>query len=206
MSQRARLGIVLGLNVALIAVLVAVGVGAHSVGVMAAAGDTAADSVALVLGLIAVTVRDRTTHPRRSLAIPTVALINAGALLIVAVLIAVEAVRRLIDGVPEVRGLPVLIVSVVTMLVLLAGAWVLGASAADEDIHMRSVLLDTLADAAAAGAVAIAGAVIALTGRFFWLDPALALVIAVVVAIPAATLSHKAVAAIRGEDVDFSDD
>src|SRR5690349_608228 len=128
------------------------------------------------------------------------------ALLVVAVLIVVEAIRRLTLGVPEVHGLPVLIVSVVTMAVLLVGAWVLGASAADEDLHMRSVLLDTLADAAAAGAVAVAGAVIALTGRFFWLDPVLALGIAVVVTVPASALCRKAVAAIRGEEVDFSDD
>lgn len=206
MSQQARLSIVLGLNVALIAGLVLVGVSAHSMGVVAAAGDTAADSVALVLGLIAVAMRDRTTHPRRSLAIPIVALINAGALLIVAALIAVEAVRRLLRGVSEVHGVPVLVVSVVTMVVLLAGAGVLGVSAANEDIHMRSVLLDTLADAAAAGAVAIAGAVIAFTGRFFWLDPALALFIAVIVAVPSATLCHKAIAALGGGDVDFDDD
>ena len=206
MSQQARLSIVLGLNVALIAGLVGAGLRAHSVGVIAAAGDTAADSAALVMGLIAVTVRDRTTHPKRSLAIPIVALINAGALLIVSVVIAVESVRRLVGGVPEVHGLPVLVVSVVTMFVLLLGAWVLGASAADEDIHMRSVLLDTLADAVAAGAVATAGAVIAFTGRFFWLDPALALVIAVIVAVPAAALCRKAIAALGGEDVDFDDD
>ena len=206
MSQQARLSIVLGLNVALIAVLVGVGVGAHSVGVIAAAGDTAADSLALILGLVAVSVRDRTTHPRRWLAIPILALVNAGALLIVSVVIAAEAVRRLMRGVPEVHGLPVLVVSVVTMVVLLAGAWVLGASAAEEDIHMRSVLLDTLADAVAAGALAIAGAVIAFTGRFFWLDPALALVIAVIVAVPAAALCRKAIAALGGEDVDFDDD
>ncbi|OBJ39260.1 hypothetical protein A5621_01580 [Mycobacterium colombiense] len=174
MSQRRRLGIVLGLNISLITALVVVGLAAHSVGVIAAAGDTAADSVALVLGLIAVTVRDRTAYAWRSVAIPVVALINGGALLVVAALIAAESIRRLARGVPEVRGLPVLIVSAVTMAVLLAGAWVLGASAANEDLYMRSVLLDTLADAAAAGAVAIAGAVIALTGRFFWLDSVLA--------------------------------
>ena len=108
-------------------------------------------------------------------------------------------------GAPEVHGLPVLIVSGVTMSVLLVGAWVLGASAANEDLHMRSVLLDTLADAAAAGAVAIAGAVIAFTGRFFWLDPALALVIAVVVTVPVIGLCRKAVAAMRGAEADFGD-
>ena len=150
MSQQRRLGIVLGLNLSLIAALVLVGLAAHSVGVLAAAGDTAADSVALVLGLIAIAVRDRSTYPRRSLAIPAAALINGSVLLVVTALIVVEAMRRLCRGAPEVHGLPVLIVSAVTMSVSLAGAWV----------------LDTLADAAAAGAVAIAGAVIALTGRF----------------------------------------
>jgi cation diffusion facilitator family transporter len=205
-TQQKRLAIVLGLNLSLIAALVIAGLTAHSVGLIAAAGDTAADSAALVLGLIAVSIRDRSSHPRRSLAIPVVALINGGALVVVAVLIVVEAVRRLVRGVPEVHGLPVLIVSAVTMAVLLVGALVLGASAANEDLHMRSVLLDTLADAAAAGAVAIAGAVIALTGRFFWLDPALALAIAVVVAVPASRLCLKAVAGIRGEEVDFNDD
>jgi len=63
------------------------------------------------------------------------------------------------------------------------------------------VLLDTLADAASAAAVAVAGAVIALTGRFFWLDPVLALAIAVVIAGPAGTLSLKAIGAIRGRAV-----
>lgn len=78
MSQRSRLGIVLGLNVSLVAALVIVGLAAHSVGVIAAAGDTVADPVALVLGLTAVTVRDRTDYSWRSVAIPVVALINGG--------------------------------------------------------------------------------------------------------------------------------
>jgi|GEM_PF-4096041 cobalt-zinc-cadmium efflux system protein len=38
---------------------------------------------------------------------------------------------------------------------------------------MRSVLLDTLADGGAAAAVAVAGAIVAATQRFYWLDPAL---------------------------------
>lgn len=205
-SQQRRLALVLGLNVSLIAALVCVGLIAHSVGVVAAAGDTAADSVALILGLIAVAVRHRSSCPRRSLAIPVVTLLNGCVLLVVAVLIVAEAVRRLMHGVSELHGLPVLIVSAVTMAVLLAGAWVLGTSAANEDLHMRSVWLDTLADAAAAGAVAIAGAVITVTGRFYWLDPVLALAIAIVIAIPASKLCLGAVAAIRAEATDFDDD
>ena len=65
LSQIRRLAIVLALNLALIGGLVAVGITARSVGVLAAAGDTLADSVALVLGLVAVVLRDHDpAHPR----------------------------------------------------------------------------------------------------------------------------------------------
>jgi hypothetical protein len=50
----------------------------------------------------------------------------------------------------------------------------------------EAVLLDPLAGAAEAGAVAVSGAAIALTGRLFWLDPTLAVAIAVVIAVPRA--------------------
>jgi divalent metal cation (Fe/Co/Zn/Cd) transporter len=56
---------------------------------------------------------------------------------------------------------------------------------------MRSVLLDTLSDAAAA--VAVAGGVIALAHRFYWLDAALAAVIGVVIGVAAARLLNDAV-------------
>lgn len=73
-SQRHRLTVVLGLNLAIIAGLVTVGVVAHSVGVRAAAGDALADSAALALGLIAVTLRDRNpNHPRANRPIALVA-------------------------------------------------------------------------------------------------------------------------------------
>lgn len=206
-SQRARLSIVLILNVCLIGALVAVGVRAHSVGVLAAAGDTVADSVALMLGLLAVFLRDRNPdRPDAHRPIGVVALINSASLLVMTVLIAVESIRRLIEHTAEPRGLPMLIVSVVTMLVLLLGAWVLGASATTEDLHMRSVMIDTLADAGAAAGVAIAGAVIAATGRFQWLDPAIALLVCVLVTIASTHLVIKAVASLRGADVDFDGD
>lgn len=117
-----------------------------------------------------------------------------------------EAVSRLLAGSPEVKGIPVIIVSLVTMVVMLAGAFVLGLSSAEEDLHMRSVLLDALADAAVAAAIVVAGAIIVATGGFYWLDPVLALVVSVVIAVAAARLMINAVAALRGADVDFDDD
>lgn len=50
-SQQRRLGIVLSLNLIMITGLVVVGFASHSLGVLAAGGDFAADSVAVLLGI-----------------------------------------------------------------------------------------------------------------------------------------------------------
>jgi cobalt-zinc-cadmium efflux system protein len=86
---------------------------------------------------------------------------------------------------------------------MLARAVDLGRSAADEDLHMRSVLLDALADAAAAAGVAVAGAIILATGGLYWLDPVIGLLIAALILIAAVRLMAKAIAALRGKKVDF---
>lgn len=207
MSQRRRVLIVLGLNVSLIIGLVIAGLSAHSVSVLAAAGDAVADSFALLLGLIAIALRDRDPdHPHAQRPIAVAALVNATLLLAVTATVTVEAISRLREGSPPVDGLPMVIVSVVTMLVMLAGALVLGRSAAGEDLHMRSVLIDALADAAAAAAIAVAGVIILVTNGLYWLDPVLALCVSILIAIAASQLIVKAIAALRGKDVDFNDD
>lgn len=206
-SQRRRILIVLCLNAALIVGLVIAGILANSVSVLAAAGDTIADCLGLVLGLIAIALRDRDPdHPRANRPIAIAALVNATLLLAVTATVVVEAVGRLREGSPPVEGVPMVIVAVITMIVMLAGAFVLGRSAADEDVHMRSVLLDALADAASAAAIAVAGVIILITGGFFWLDPVLALGVSALIAIAGVQLIVKALAAFRGEEVDFDDD
>jgi cobalt-zinc-cadmium efflux system protein len=198
---------VLALNAALIVGLVIAGVAANSLSLLAAAGDTVGDCLGLVLGLIAIAVRDRDPdHPRAQRPIALAALVNSCLLVLVTCSVVVESVSRLASGSPPVSGLPVVVAGVVTMLVMLAGAAVLGRSAAEEDIHMRSVLLDAIADAAAAAGVAFGGAVILLAGGLFWVDPVLALVISIFVAIAAVRLGVKAISALRGQHVDFDDD
>lgn len=206
-SQSRRLAIVLGLNIALIGGLVAVGVIAGSVSVLAAAGDTLADSVALTLGLIAVALRDRNSeHPHASRPLAIVALINAVILIAVTIGVAIEAIVRLREGSPAVLGLPMAIVSLITLAVMVTGALVLGFSAHREDIHMKSVLIDTLADAAAAAGVLVAGTIIWLTGGLYWLDPVIALILAVVIGSAGIRLAIQAIAALNGADIDFDND
>lgn len=185
-SQTERLSIVLGLNVAMLVGLVAVGLSTRSLGVLAAAGDYIADCTALGLGLVAVRLRDRSAGESRATTV--VAGVNASVLLIITAVVSVEAVQRLIGRAPHVDGLPVLVVSASATVVMVIGAIVLGGDHDADDLHMRSVVLDTVADAVSAAAVAVVGGVIYATGRGYWLDPAVALAIGAVIAFHAVRL------------------
>ena len=187
-SKQKRLTVVLALNLLLIAGLVVVGVRAHSLGVLAAGGDYLADAAAICVSLFAIWLARRPVSARRPEGYPNAtniaALVNAGWLLALSALVVITAVRRLVSGAPTVDGLPVLIVSAVAAVVMLAGALVLGGDLDDddddddedgegagEDLNMKAVLLDTAADAAAAGGVAVTGALILAAGGLYWLDP-----------------------------------
>lgn len=206
-SQTRRLTAVLVLNLLLIGGLGIAGLASHSLGVLAAAGDCVADCLALALGIVAVRLRDGGgSQPFRRLAVPLVALLNTTLLLGVSVAVAWDSVVRLLEGSPVVHGTAVVVASAVTVIVMLLGAVILGRSSAEEDIHMRSVLMDAVADAAAAAGVAISGAIILVAHGLYWLDAAVALVLAVLIGIAACRLGAKAVGALRGHAVDFDDD
>jgi cobalt-zinc-cadmium efflux system protein len=185
-SRTRRLAVVLLLNLGLVAALVAVGLAAHSLAVLAAGVDYLADAAAIGVALLAIWLAARPGgYPN---ATTVAALVNAGWLLILNTVIAVAAIWHLAAGAHRVEGLPVLIVSAIAAVVMLAGALILGGDADDadgeggeEDLNVKAVLLDTAADAAAAAGVAASGAIILATGGWYWLDPAIALVIAVIV-------------------------
>lgn len=196
MGQRQRLGLLLGLNLVMITALVIVGFLANSLGLLAAGADYVTDTATILLGITAVTIRNRVGPHSRAPA--WVALFNVTALLVVTGFVIAESVRRLVEGSPAVNGLPVLIVSAVATLVMVGGVFILGLDAGREDLHMRSVLLDTMADAVASAAVAVAGAVIYLTGGFFWLDPVLAGLIGLVIVVGALRLLRDVLVSLRG--------
>lgn len=194
MTQARRLAVVLALNVALVVGLAAVGLLIGSVSLLATAGDSLGDVFALALGLLAVHLRDR--HGRAG-ATNVVALVNVVILVGVCAAVIVGAVLRLVHGSPEVPGLPIVVAALATVVVLGTGVLVLGRGAGSEDLHMRSVLLDTASDVAAAAAVAVSGAIITVTHGLFWLDPVVAGVIAVVVAVGAVRLLRDVLTALR---------
>jgi cobalt-zinc-cadmium efflux system protein len=201
-SRTQRLIVVLVLNLGLVAALVIVGITAHSLAVLAEGGDYLLDAAGVAVALLAIRLSARPVSRARPAPTDIAALVNCGWLLVLEILIIAAAAERLITRTPQVHGLPVLIVSGVAAVTMTAGALVLRADADDDDAQERdlsvaAVLLDTVADAAAAAGVAATGGIILATGGWYWLDPAVALVVAVVIAYHALALLRKVLPRLR---------
>jgi cobalt-zinc-cadmium efflux system protein len=201
MTRTARLAVVLTLNLALVAALVVVGITAHSLAVLAEGGDYLLDAAGVGVALFAIWLSARARRRPGARLFPDAglwaALINAGWLLLLELLVISGAIDRLIAGVRAVQGLPVLIVSAVAAVVMAGGALLLGGDRDDDDddddgdsgdheeqghrLSVQAILLDSAGDAAAAAGVAVAGGIIWAAHGVYWLDPAVALAIAVVI-------------------------
>ena len=196
-----RLIVVLVLNLGLVAALVIVGMTAHSLAVLAEGGDYLLDAAGVAVALLAIRLSARPASPARPDPTDIAALVNCSWLLVLEVLVVAAAAERLSTRTPQVHGLPVLIVSGVAALTMTVGALVLRADDDDDadgrDLSVAAVLLDTIADAAAAAGVAATGGIILATGGWYWLDPAVALIIAVVIAYHALALLRKVLARLR---------
>jgi cobalt-zinc-cadmium efflux system protein len=187
-----RLGLVLVVNVTMILALLLVGVLAHSLGVLASGADYLGDALGTGLSLAALRLSQRERGQQLT---SYAALVNASLLLLVTLAVAVEAVYRLTVGAPSVHGGPVVIVSVTAAIAMIACAFILGDVAGD--LSMQSVMLDSVADAAAAIGVALSGAIILITEGNDWLDPVVALVIGAVVAYHAIKLMQRVLVRLR---------
>ncbi len=203
MSRTQRLIVVLVLNLGLVAALVIVGITAHWLAVLAEGGDYLLDAAGVAVALLAIRLSARPASRARPAPTDVAALVNCSWLLALEILIIVAAAERLLTRTPRVHGLPVLIVCGVAALTMTVGALVLQADPDDDDgadgrdLSVAAVLLDTVADAAAAAGVAATGGIILATGGWYWLDPAVALIIAVVIAYHALALLRKVLARLR---------
>jgi cobalt-zinc-cadmium efflux system protein len=129
------------------------------------------------------------------------AFINAAALLIVTAIVISVGIHRLTNQTQPILGLPVLIVSLIATIFMMIGAIILGKDAAKEDLHMKSVLLDTISDGASSAIVAVSGAIILITGKFYWIDPVLAIVIGLIIGYGAIKLLRDVVTSLRSKYV-----
>lgn len=180
-AQRAFvIGIVL--NGAFVVVEAAAGLITGSLALLADAGHNLSDVLGLVLAWGAVRLgrraptRRRTFGWRRSTIMA--ALLNAVLLLVAVGGIAWEAVRRAQEPVP-VPGVAIMVVAGLGFLVNAATA-ALFLSSRRHDLNARGAYLHMAADAAVSLGVVASGAAILATG-WNWLDPAVSLVIAVVI-------------------------
>jgi cobalt-zinc-cadmium efflux system protein len=193
MSRSRRLTVALVINLVIVVGQMVASWWANSIGLLSDAAHNLADVGAVALSLWAVHSATRSPTDRRSFGnhrVPIlVAQANAAVLLVVTGLLAFEGVRRLFDT-GEVHGESVFLVALVAMVGNLAAARALHGDDHEHDLNMRSARLHLLADAGTSFSAAVAGAVIALTDGWFWLDPAISLLIG-------ALIGYRAVALLR---------
>lgn len=171
------------LNLAFVAIEAGYGWYAHSLSLIADAGHNLSDVLGLVLAWIATVLVRRLPTARRTYGLRRTSILAAlanGQLLLLAIaVIAWEAIGRLLDPQPVASGV-VMAVASVGIVVNGITAW-LFASGGKHDVNIRGAFLHMAADAAVSLGVVLAALAMRLTG-WLWLDPAISLVIVLVIA------------------------
>jgi cobalt-zinc-cadmium efflux system protein len=174
----------IGLNLAYVVGEAFYGVIAHSLALLADAGHNLGDVLGLGGAWLASILSQRqpggryTYGLRRSSILA--ALGNAIVLLVVTGGIAWEGIRRLIDPEPA-AGSIIMVVAAVGIAINGLTAF-LFMSGRKDDLNIKGAFLHMASDAFVALGVVIAGAVIMWTG-WLWLDPAISLVVSVIIVI-----------------------
>jgi cobalt-zinc-cadmium efflux system protein len=181
------------LNVGLVAAQLVYGIHAQSIALIADAGHNLGDALGLLLAWSAYVLArweptERYTYGFRSASI-LAALANAAILLIATGAIVWEAVRRLAEP-PPVAAPTVMVVAAIAIAMNLASAWLLRGG--EHDLNIRGAYMHLLADAAVSLGVVAAGGMILLSG-WYWIDPAVSLVISGVIVWGTWGLLRKAV-------------
>lgn len=181
-ANRRRLGIVLGLSTAYLIAEVVGGLLANSLALLADAGHMLSDVAALALSMFAMWIAQRPPTPKRTYGYYRTeilaALANGATLVAVSIYIFVEAFERLRQP-PEVQGGVVMAIAAGGLAVNLVGLWILSAGR-NESLNVRGAWLHVLTDAL--GSVgAILGGVAVWAFGWQWADPAVSVLIGVLV-------------------------
>jgi cobalt-zinc-cadmium efflux system protein len=181
-ASRRRLAFVLGLTCVFLAVEVVSGVLADSLALIADAGHMMTDVAGLVLALAAMKFAERRPSPRRTYGYHRVeilaALTNALVLAAVAGYILTEAWQRFRSPAP-VASVTVLAVAAVGLAVNLVGAYLLR-QGSQSSLNVRGAYNEVVSDALSSLGVMVGAAVITATG-WLWVDPLVAVAIALFV-------------------------
>ncbi len=174
----------IALNIGFVIIEAAYGIAANSLALLADAGHNLGDVLGLVMAWGAATLVRRRPTARYTYGLKRssilVSLANAGLLLLAVGAIVWEAVQRL--GRPEpVAEMTVIWVALVGIAINGATA-LLFMSGRKSDLNIKGAFLHMAADAVVSLGVVIAAIAIMATG-WLWLDPAVSLVIAVVITV-----------------------
>jgi cobalt-zinc-cadmium efflux system protein len=179
-ADRRRLSAALALIVAFMAAEVVAGLLADSLALLSDAAHMLADAASLVLALVAARLAARPPTGRFTFGLGRAeilsAQVNGALLLVLAGVIAIEAVQRFSHP-PDVEGGVVLAVGLLGAVVNVAAAWQL-ARAERRSLNVEGARAHVLTDLYASLGAALAGAVILVTG-FGEADPIAALVVSV---------------------------
>jgi cobalt-zinc-cadmium efflux system protein len=183
----------IALNTGYVVAEAAYGVIANSMALLADAGHNFGDVLSLGLAWLAARLgrkapSDRYTYGLRSSSI-LAALSNAVLLAVVTGGIAWESLLRLMHPTPAAG--PVIIVVAAVGIVINGATALMFAAGRKNDVNLRAAFQHMLSDALVALGVVISGALILAT-RWMWLDPAVSLVISVVIVWGAWSLMREA--------------
>ncbi len=173
-------------TVAYVAVCFGMGLRAHSLALLSEAGHNVSDAAALLLSFAAVWLGSRPANDGKTFGYQRAgvlaAFFNALTLVAVSTWVAIEAVARLRHPQPVAPGVMMWVAAAgVVMNGLIATMlWRVSVRAHGSDVNLRSVLIHMLGDTLSTAAVIVGGLAIRLTG-FFWIDPALSLLIAALI-------------------------
>jgi cobalt-zinc-cadmium efflux system protein len=174
-----KLAVALGLILGFMVLEVAAGVVAHSLALLSDAGHMLTDAAAIGLSLVAARLATRPAKGAMTYGFKRVeilaAQVNGVTLLILAVLITYEAIRRLLHP-PHVQAGLILAVALVGVAVNLTATWTL-AKANRRSMNVEGSFQHILTDLYAFIATAIAAGIILLTG-FERADPLVSLLVA----------------------------
>ncbi len=207
-QNQKRLAVTLVLSGGYMAAEVVGGLLSNSLALLADAGHMLSDVAALGLSLFALWFASRPATPQRSFgyyrAEILAALVNGATLVAIAIFIVVEACGRFREP-PEVQGAMMMGIAAGGLAVNLVGLWILNAGKS-ESLNVRGAWLHVLTDALGSVGAIAAGLLIWLLG-WRWIDPAVSVLIALLVVYSSWSLLKESVAVLmewapRGIDVD----
>jgi cobalt-zinc-cadmium efflux system protein len=164
-----------------VVVTLVAGLRARSLALLSEAGHNASDFLALLLSFVAVYFHSRPADHLKTFGYQRAgvlaAFVNAGALIVISILIGFEAIHRLLA--------PVVVQPRLMMIVAAAGVVMNGVIAillwgVARDVNLRSAFVHMAGDTLSTAAVIAGGVAIFYTGQN-WIDPVLSLIIAALI-------------------------